>query len=75
MKFEMQNENKSRAKKRKVIIRREVKPFYPTQEGNIKKPLPSSEVSPFMRNQAMHKVETPRTFKDIIAWLLLFFPF
>ena len=75
MKSKMPNKNKSRAKKRKVIIHQKVKPFYPSQEGNIKKPLPSSEISPFMRNQAMHKVETPRTFKDIIVWLLSFLPF
>ncbi|MFX1575486.1 MAG: hypothetical protein ACFFB0_22345 [Promethearchaeota archaeon] len=67
----MPNNKKQGWKKREILIR----PYTPQisyhrQEINARKPLPLSEISPFMRNQSVHKIDAPRSVKDIIAWLL-----
>ena len=71
MKFKMPNKKKQGRKKREVIIQHYIpQRSYQQQEIHARKPLPSSEISPFMRNQSMRKVDAPRSIKDIIAWLL-----
>ena len=71
MKFKMPNKRKEGWKKREVIIRQYIpQRSYQQREIHARKPLPSSEISPFMRNQSIHKVDAPRSIKDIITWLL-----
>ena len=72
MKFKMANNKKKYGQKKREVFIRQCIPqkSYQQQEIYAKKPLPSSEISPFMRNQSIHKVDAPRSIKDIITWLL-----
>ncbi|MHA2337672.1 MAG: hypothetical protein ACXACX_10225 [Candidatus Hodarchaeales archaeon] len=67
----MPSKKNSRMKRREIHISRYIpQRSFQQQEIYARKPLPSSEISPFMRNQSMRKIDAPRSIKDIIAWLL-----